>query len=72
MKVGDRVKFRNWCFKGGFAPFFKAYKGHEFVVTGFMPNDEGPGFIKDHVGLKCVTGSVTVKGYVHDFDLEVV
>lgn len=85
MKIGDKVRFRDETFEGDYAYYFLPYRGHQFIVTGFMP-DEGfefsidgpavefknPGVVEDHVGLLCTTGPVKVNGYVHDWRLELV
>lgn len=89
-ELGERVRFKEHVFTDpNYTPYFDAYEGQEFIVTGYMP-DEGveftigdeyvldgepfknDGFVYDHIGLQCVTGDVLVKGFVHDWDLEIV
>ena len=66
MNIGDRVRFKSYCFEGPHAHHYEAYQGHEFVVTSYLVDPED-GEIRDHVGL---AGDVEVKGYVHAYDLE--
>lgn len=91
--IGTRVRFKEHVYTD-LAPYYDDYKGHEFVVSGYMPDegieftlDDGyigcrsvldgkpfknKGFVYDNIRLKCLTGNVKVKGFVHDCDLEIV
>ena len=83
LELGERVRFKDYVFTDkNYTPHFDAYKGQEFIVIEYMP-DEGmeftehgakpfknPGVVHDHVGLVCCTAVVKVQGYVHDCDLE--
>lgn len=84
-ELGERVRFKEHVFTDpNYTPYFDAYKGQEFIVIEYMP-DEGvefselgaktfknSGFVYDHIGLICCTAEVQVAGFVHDWDLEVV
>lgn len=48
--IGTRVRFKEHVYTN-LAPYFDDYKGHEFIVTGYMP-DEGVEFtLGDGCGL---------------------
>ncbi len=67
--VGERVRFKDSAFNENLSPLFAVYKGHEFIVTGHIKDDdERP--MKDHIFLRCVTGSIILGGAVCAGDLE--
>lgn len=49
-------QFHPKVFKRPYAPYYDAYKGHQFVIDHVA---EG-----DHVWLRCIDGDVAVDGYV--------
>lgn len=57
----QKYKFKNYVYIL-FEPFYDKYKGHEFVVSHYHPEDE----YNEHVWLICVSdASITVDGYVN-------
>lgn len=67
--VGERVRFKDEVFKLNVSPLFEVYKDHEFVITGYLrDDDERP--LKDHLFLHCLTGNVVLHGAVCGGDLE--
>ena len=63
--LGMEVYFRSKVFEptGPWYPYYEAYKGHKFQVTGVY---EG-----DHIGLVCISDpTVVVQGHVHDDELK--
>jgi hypothetical protein len=53
-------QFHPKVFTQPYAPYFDAYKGHQFVVDHVHPEPEAT----DHVWLRCIDGDVAVDGYV--------
>lgn len=61
--VGMKVCFRSKVFEGHYVPYYDAYKGHHFEVTGV--------YHYDHIGLKCLDDpTVIVQGCVHADELK--
>lgn len=69
--VGDIVKFKESVFTSDYASYFMDYKGHEFRVKGYAPDDDDRP-LYDHIILHCETGNVQVNGAPHDSDLVLV
>lgn len=70
-EIGTIVKFKPTCYDPAYGRFYDSYKGHQFKVTGFMPDDENKGeFIIDHVSLINISCGPQVEGFVHAYDLE--
>jgi hypothetical protein len=83
--LGTYVQFKPEMFLPPNTPWYDGYEGHVFEVIGYMPNQgiefdlsspelKGTPFdhgdvVYDHISLKCVTGDVVVRGYVHDWDV---
>ena len=62
--VGQRVVFNPKVFKAPYAPYYDAYKDHEFEVVALH-------YRGTHIELKCVDApEVLVKGYVHPDELK--
>jgi hypothetical protein len=62
--VGQRVVFNPKVFKAPYAPYYDAYKDHEFEIVALHHRDT-------HIELKCVDDpAVLVKGYVHPDELK--
>ena len=62
-------RFHEKVYQEPFAPYYDNYKGHEFVIDHFHPEDPRG----EHVMMACVDDhSVKVNGYVHLADMELV
>lgn len=60
-----KYKFKNYVYTR-FAPFYDKYKGHEFIISHYHPEDDQ----NEHVWLTCVSDSaINVDGYVDVEDL---
>ena len=61
--IGMDVYFRSKVFESPYVPFYDAYKGHKFRVTGVHE--------RGHISLRCLDDeSVVVKGWVHDDEVK--
>lgn len=64
--LSQKFKFLDKVYRPPFKPFYDNYRGHEFVVTHFHPDDVD----KRHVFLECVSNpNLKVDGCVHIDDL---
>ncbi len=64
--LSQKFKFLDKVYRPPFKPFYDNYRGHEFVVKHFHPDDVD----KRHVLLECVSDpNLKVDGYVHIDDL---
>jgi len=76
-ELGERVRFKDYVFTDpNYTPYFDAYKGQEFIVIEYMPDDgvefselgaksfKNPGFVYDHIGLICCTAEVQVQVFM--------
>ena len=63
ISIGMDVYFRSKVFEHPYTPYYDAYKGNKFRVTGLYEHG--------HVSLVCLDDpTVIVKGYVHDDELK--
>lgn len=64
--LSQKFKFLDKVYRPPFKPFYDKYRGHEFVVKHFHPDDVD----KRHVLLECISDpNLKVDGYVHIDDL---
>jgi len=62
LNIGDTVVFHQRMFDKPYVEYYNEYSGHQFKVIGLHYEDT-------HYELECITGDITVKGYVHRNEL---
>ena len=70
LTIGNIVKFNPKVYDERYTPYYDDYSGHVFKIINLHIDDDYQTIT--HYELICLSGDVTVNGYVHESDLELI